>query len=83
MLEAIGSGTQGRGDVVESYIYRCPDLVIGDQIVKAGSWLMGCIWDEPTWAAIQGGKYTGLSLQGFAARVPDTARPSFDRLPHH
>lgn len=67
------SGTQGRGDVVESYIYRGPDWVIGDQIVKAGSWLMGCIWDEPTWAAIQGGKYTGLSLQGFAARVPDTA----------
>jgi hypothetical protein len=62
----------GRGDVVESYIWRGDDWEIGDTVVKAGDWLLGIQWDEPTWALVKSGAITGLSPQGRAARrTPD------------
>jgi Putative phage serine protease XkdF len=64
-----GDGTEGAGEVVESYIYRADaDWVIGDQIVKSGDWLVGIVWDEPTWAEIEAGRLNGTSLQGSGAR---------------
>lgn len=61
-------GTDGAGEVVESYIYRGPDWPIADQIVKAGDWLLGVIWGEPAWAEIKAGNLTGYSFQGLATR---------------
>lgn len=65
------NGTDGSGEVVESYIYRGPDWTVGEQVVKAGDWLMGVVWSKTTWSAIKAGKLTGYSLQGMASRVPD------------
>lgn len=75
-------GTEGHGTVVESYIYRGPDWQISlpngsDYTLKAGQdWLLGVVWDEPTWQAIKAGKLTGYSPQGRARR----RRPSAEAL---
>lgn len=66
-------GTEGRGEVVESYIYRGPDWEIvtpsGEKtMIKAGDWLLGIIWDVPSWDAIKKGKLTGLSPQAKVRR---------------
>jgi Putative phage serine protease XkdF len=71
-------GTEGHGEVVESYIYRGPDWAIAtpagsEQVIKAGDWLMGVVWDEPAWAAIRKGLIDGLSPQGTARRRPAPA----------
>lgn len=64
---------------VENYVYRNPvpwvtDHPDGSQtVVKAGTWLAGFILDEPTWADYKAGKYSGVSMQGDAARIPATA----------
>lgn len=68
-------GTVGHATVVESYIYRGPDWVQtaadgSQQIVKSGDWLVGAVFDEPTWADIKAGKYNGWSIQGMASRRP-------------
>lgn len=70
-------GTDGSGQVVESYIYRGPDWTINapdesQQIIKSGDWLMGIVWDEPTWALVKSGMIRGVSPQGRARR----------RIPH-
>jgi Putative phage serine protease XkdF len=65
-------GTEGAGELVESYIYRGPDWQTGDQVVKSGDWLIGVIWDEPTWDAIQKGELGGTSMQGGAERRTPT-----------
>lgn len=61
-------GTEGHGRVRESYIYRGPDWHINGQVVKAGDWLVGIQWDEPTWAEIKKGRINGTSMQGSAKR---------------
>jgi Putative phage serine protease XkdF len=68
-------GTQGRGEVVESYIYRGPDWTpeFTDCMIKAGDWLTGIVWDEATWPLVLEGKITGTSPQGQAARKTATA----------
>lgn len=71
------SGTDGAGQVVESYIWR-----FGDQVVKAangaeytitkGDWLVGIVWDESAWDNFKNGTATGVSMQGKATRkTPD------------
>lgn len=60
------SGTDGAGVVVESYIYRGPDWTVDDQIVKAGDWLLGVVWDEASWQEIQTGRLRGYSIQGLS-----------------
>lgn len=64
-------GSGGAGDVVESYIYRGPKWDLNGQVVNPGDWMMGVIWDRPTWEAIRKGKLNGFSIQGFAQRVTD------------
>jgi Putative phage serine protease XkdF len=66
-------GTEGAGQVVESYIHRSGDWVIkaadgSTQTVHDGDWLAGIQWDEPGWQLIKQGKLTGLSMQGVATR---------------
>lgn len=61
-------GTEGHGSVVESYIYRGPDWTEENQVIKSGDWLIGIVWDEPTWAEIKKGAIRGTSMQGTAKR---------------
>lgn len=66
-------GTEGAGRVVESYIYRGPDWSVegaggSTQVVKAGDWLIGVIWDQATWDSIQKGELNGTSMQGTGRR---------------
>lgn len=67
--------TMGHGTVVESYIYRGPDwrLVAVDgsvQVIKAGDWLVGTVWDEDAWALVKRGLINGFSPQGAGRRRP-------------
>lgn len=66
-------GTDGSGEVCESYIYRGPDWEIAasdgtTQVIKAGDWLMGIIWSEETWPMVKQGMIGGVSPQGKARR---------------
>jgi hypothetical protein len=66
-------GTEGAGDVVESYVYRGPDWTIkaadgSEQVIKAGDWLVGVVWNEPSWQGILDGRIGGGSMQGKARR---------------
>lgn len=61
-------GTLGHGKPVESYIYRGPDWPIGDQVIKAGDWMLGVVWDDAAWALIKAGLLTGYSIDGEAYR---------------
>ena len=72
-------GTTQHGDVVESYIYRGPDWELVDasgrtQVVKAGDWLLGVIFDERVWPAIKARQLDGWSIDGVAKRrrIPRT-----------
>jgi len=72
-------GTDGSGEVCESYIYRGPDWKVAaadgsTQVIKAGDWLMGIIWSEATWPLVKQGLIGGVSPQGRAKRrMPDKA----------
>jgi Putative phage serine protease XkdF len=70
-------GTDGSGDVVESYVYRGPDwqLTAADesiQVIKAGDWLLGIQWTPDTWELIKSGRIRGVSMQGTATRRTPT-----------
>lgn len=72
------SGTDGSGEVCESYIYRGPDWTIqaadgSEQVIKAGDWLMGIIWSEESWPLVKQGLIGGVSPQGRAKRRIPTA----------
>ena len=72
-------GTDGSGEVCESYIYRGPDWTIqasdgSEQVIKSGDWLMGIIWSEDSWPLVKQGLIGGVSPQGRAKRrTPDAA----------
>lgn len=66
-------GTDGSGEVVESYVYRGPDWSIKaaddtECVVKDGDWMVGTVWSEQAWAQIQAGDVGGVSMQGRARR---------------
>jgi len=66
-------GTVGHVQVVESYIYRGPPWTLtavdgSEQVIKAGTWLVGLICDEVAWHAYKDGLVGGLSPQGKATR---------------
>jgi hypothetical protein len=66
-------GTEGAGDVVESYIWRGPDWPVtaadgSTQVVKAGDWLVGIRWTQETWPLVKEGRIGGVSMQGTATR---------------
>jgi hypothetical protein len=71
------TGTEGSGEVCESYIYRGPDWNIQaadgtTQVIKSGDWLMGIIWSETSWPLVKQGLIGGVSPQGRAKRrTPD------------
>lgn len=72
------TGTDGSGEVCESYIYRGPDWTIkaqdgSEQVIKAGDWLMGIIWSEDSWPLVKQGLIGGVSPQGRAKRRIPTA----------
>ncbi len=71
-------GTDGAGDVVESYIYRGPDWNVqaadgSEQVIKAGDWLLGIRWSEQTWPLVKQGLIGGVSMQGTASRRQPSA----------
>ena len=66
-------GTDGSGDVVESYVYRGPDwtLTAADgttQTIKSGDWLLGIVWTPESWDLVKSGQIRGVSMQGSAVR---------------
>lgn len=69
-------GTDGAGQIVESYIYRGPDWTVeaangSTQLIKSGDWLVGIRWGEESWTDIKEGRGTGVSMQGTVnRRVP-------------
>jgi hypothetical protein len=74
-------GTDGSGNVVESYVYRGPDwtLTAADgttQVIKAGDWLLGIQWTPESWDLVKSGRIQGVSMQGSAVR----RKPSLEAL---
>lgn len=72
-------GNPGACRVVESWIHRGkPWRVTGPDgtvtTVRKGTWLVGLVLDEPTWAAYKAGQFTGVSFQGETNRRPATTR---------
>jgi hypothetical protein len=72
--------TVGHATVVESYVYRGPDWELTDasgqtQVVKAGDWLLGAVFDEPAWRLVKAGRVQGWSIDGAGKRrqVPRAA----------
>jgi hypothetical protein len=61
-------GTIGHATAVESYVYRGPDWVVGDAVIKSGDWLLGAVLDETAWQMHLDGLITGFSPQGTATR---------------
>lgn len=67
-------GHEDAGRVVESYIYRGPDpwkITAPDgsaQVIRKGDWLIGVVWDQPSFDLIRSGRLKGVSLQGSAIR---------------
>lgn len=73
-----GSGLMHLGDQlvgypVESFIAPV-DFVLGDDIVKAGSWVIGMHYPDPAvWADVVIGKYAAFSVQGRGRRIYEEA----------
>src|SRR6202000_2995583 len=45
-----GAATSAAGGVGESFIWPADDWSTGaGYVVKAGDWLVGIVWDEPSW----------------------------------
>lgn len=65
-----GTELSGHAEIVESYIYRGehPLVIGGQEVAKAGDWLLGAILDEVAWDLVKSGKITGWSPQGRAKR---------------
>lgn len=62
-------GTDGHGTVVESYLWPADDWTAPNGFtVRKGDWLLGVVWDEPTWELIKSGQINGYSPQGSARR---------------
>lgn len=60
-------------EVVESYIAPS-DLTIGDQPVKAGTWILVIhVTSDTLWEQVKTGELTGLSIGGYAERNPIAA----------
>lgn len=71
-------GTEGAGQLVESYVYRGPDWVVkaadgSEHTIKAGDWLAGFIWSPEAWPLVKNGQVRGVSPQGSATRRTPSA----------
>ncbi|MER3439302.1 MAG: hypothetical protein C4346_17895, partial [Chloroflexota bacterium] len=69
-------GTEGAGDVVESYIYRGPPWEISGERVEPGDWLIGVLWRPDVWEMIKKGELQGFSIQGWGRREAQAGRES-------
>ena len=72
-------GTDGAGEVVESYVYRGPDWALkavdGSEVtIRAGDWLLGTIWTPGAWEQIKAGDVRGMSPEGKAQRRQPSAQ---------
>jgi len=48
------------------------DFLLGEQMVKAGSWVMGVgVYDDGVWQAVLKKELTGFSIGGYAMRDPE------------
>ena len=62
----------GQVKIVESYVAP-EDLQVGDEVVKAGTWLLGVhVLSDELWAKVKAGELTGFSIGGSARRVRET-----------
>lgn len=67
-------GTEGSGQVVESYIYRPEEPWVVkaadgvEQTINTGDWLVGVVWSEKTWPMVKSSTIRGYSPQGGARR---------------
>jgi len=61
--------SDGLGDIVENYIAPV-DMVVGDQQIKKGTWLMGIVWSPEYFEKVKNNEITGLSMGGTAVRIP-------------
>lgn len=59
------------GDIVESYIAPS-NMVINDEEVKKGSWLLGVQWAEPVYKKIKSGELNGYSMGGSGEKMEVT-----------
>ena len=60
----------GKVAILESYLQKA-DETMGDEAIKAGSWLMGVrVMDDDLWAAVKKGDLTGFSIGGTAVKTP-------------
>lgn len=64
-------GTEGHGEVVESYIYRGPDWEMTDisgqrQVIKSGTWLLGAQLDEVGFGLVLREQADGWSMDGLS-----------------
>lgn len=73
--------TSGHFTPTESYIYRGPNWSIESPVdgktyvIKAGSWLLGGVWDPYGWDLVLTGRVRGWSPEGDARRsVPSAER---------
>jgi hypothetical protein len=67
-------GTEGAGEVVESFIWPGDDWATGSgYVVKKGDWLVGIVWDDISWEMVKAGMIGGVSMQGSARRRTPTA----------
>ena len=56
--------------LVESFIAPC-SMNLNGTVIRQGTWLMGLhIVDDGLWEQVQAGQLTGLSIAGFAERIP-------------
>ncbi|MHB1472401.1 MAG: XkdF-like putative serine protease domain-containing protein [Dermatophilaceae bacterium] len=65
-------GIIGQGTVVESMVWRGPDWALeatdgSTQLIKAGDWLLGTVWEPDAWRLIKSGRVNGMSIQGIAS----------------
>lgn len=60
----------GKVRILESFVAPM-DFTMGDQLVKAGTWLFGVrVLDKDIWKAVKTGLLTGFSIGGTAIREP-------------
>ena len=60
----------GKVLITDNFVAPCKMLVGGSEIPE-GAWMMGLnVVDDALWADVKSGKLTGLSIGGFAKRVP-------------
>jgi 2'-5' RNA ligase len=56
------------GILVESYVWRAPDMELNGVKVTKGSWIAGVVWHPEAWELVKAGELHGYSFAGIASR---------------